>query len=225
MRVVAFRLGFLLLFMTPSARAHPSDISYLRVKLERQRVELRFTFNLAMLTRFVGSMDANGDRQIDKAELDAATPKLLAFLGQKVQVEVNGQKASLGTAKPMECVWPSADGAMRVAEADYLVRYVDITFTQEVSPVLADVWLGFDLWEQTGPLGTIEATYEQDELRTQVPFSLSEPDYLYDTGYAVESVFQEPAKSHDWRPWAMGTSLCLVALGAWWRLIKCKSQT
>jgi hypothetical protein len=102
---------------------------------------------------------------------------------------------------------------------------VDITFTQDVSPVLADVWLGFDLWEQTGPLGTIEATYEQDELRTQVPFSLSEPDYLYDTGYAVESVFQEPAKSHDWRPWAMGTSLCLVALGAWWRLIKCKSQT
>jgi hypothetical protein len=224
MRVVAFRLGFLLLLMTPSARAHPSDISYLRVKLERQRVEMRFTFNLVMLTRFVGSMDANGDRQIDMSELDASTPKVLAFLGQKVQIEVNGQKATLGKAKPLEYVWPSADGTMRVAEADYPVRYVDITFTQDVSPVLADVWLGFDLWEQTGPLGTIEATYEQDELRTQVPFSLSEPDYLYDTGYAVESVFQEPAKSHDWRPWALGTALCIVALVAWWRLVKSKSH-
>ncbi len=217
MRVVAFRLGFLLLLMTPSARAHPSDISYLRLKLERQRVELRFTFNLVMLTRFVGSMDVNGDRQIDKLELDAATPKVLAFLGQKVQVEVNGQKSTLGTAKPLECVWPSTDGLMRVVEVDYPVRYVDIAFVQQVSPVLADVWLGFDLWEQTGPLGTIEATYEQDELRTQVPFSLSEPDYLYDTGYAVESVFQEPASAneHDWRPWAMGAALCLVVLGVW----------
>jgi hypothetical protein len=224
MRLVAFRLGFLLLLMTPSARAHPSDISYLRVKLERQRVEMRFTFNLVMLTRFVGSMDANGDRQIDMSELDASTPKVVAFLGQKVQAEVNGLKASLGTAKPLECVWPSADGLMRVVEADYPVQYVDITFTQEVSPVLADLWLGFDLWEQTGPLGTIEATYEQDELRTQVPYSLSEPDYLYDTGYAVESVFQEPAKSHDWRPWAMGTALCIVALVAWWRLVKSKSH-
>jgi hypothetical protein len=224
MRVAAFRLGFLLLLMTPSARAHPSDISYLRVKLERQRVELRFTFNLVMLTRFVGSMDANGDRQIDKTELDASTPKVLAFLGQKVQVEVNGQKSTLGTAKPLECVWPSTEGLMRVAEADYPVRYVDIAFVQQVSPMLADLWLNFELWDQTGPLGTIEATYEQDELRTQVPFSLSEPDYLYDTGYAVESVFQEPAKSHDWRPWAMGAALCLVALGTWWRLMKSKSH-
>lgn len=183
-------------------------------------MELRFTFNLVMLTRFVGSMDANGDRHIDKSELDAATPKVLVFLGQKIQVEVNSQKSTLGTAKPLECVWPSADGSMRVAEADYPVRYVDITFTQGVAPVLADVWLGFDLWEQTGPLGTIEATYEQDELRMQVPFSMSEPDYLYDTGYAVESVFQEPAKSPNWLSWAMGAALCLVPLAAWWRYRK-----
>lgn len=218
------RLNCLLLLMTSTGWAHPSDISYLRVKLERQRVEMRFTFNLVMMTRFVGSLDKNADRQIDKTELDAATPKVLAFLGQKVQVEVNGQKATLGTAKPLECVWPSTEGLMRVAEADYPVRYVDITFVQQVSPVLADLWLGFNLWEQTGPLGTIEATYEQDELRTQVPFSLSEPDYLYDTGYAVESVFQEPEKSHDWRPWAMGTALCIVVLVAWWRLMKSKSH-
>ena len=85
-------------------------------------MEMRFTFNLVMLTRFVGSMDANGDRQIDKSELDAATPKVVAFFGQKVQAEVNGLKASLGTAKPLECVWPSADGLMRVVEADYPVH-------------------------------------------------------------------------------------------------------
>lgn len=205
----------LLLLVTSSGWAHPSDISYLRVKVERQQVEIRFTLNLVMLTRFVGSLDTNADRHINKAELEAATPDLLGFLGQKIQVEVNGNKATLGVAKPLECVWPSADGVTRVAEADYPVRYVDFTFVQQVSPVLADLWLDFDLWEQTGPLGTIEATYEQDELRTQVPFSASEPDYLYDTGYAVESVFQEPAKSPDWRPWAIGVALCVLTLAAW----------
>lgn len=215
MRGLLSRLSYLLLLVTSSGWAHPSDISYLRVKLERQRVEMRFTFNLVMLTRFVGSLDRNADRHIDKSELDAAAPGLLRFLGEKIQVEVNGKEATLGTAKPLECVWPSAEGTMRVAEADYPVRYVDITFVQQVSPVLADLWLDFDLWEQTGPLGTIEATYEHDELRMQVPFSMSEPDYLYDTGYAVESVFQEPAKSPDWRPWAMGATLCLIASAAW----------
>ncbi len=209
------RLSCLLLLVNSSSWAHPSDISYLRVKAERQRVEMRFTFNLVMLSRFVGSLDTNADRHIDKAELEAITPELLGFLGQKIQVEVNGKKATLGVARQLECVWPVSDGMMRVAEADYPVRYVDIAFTQEVSPVLADLWLGFELWEQTGPLGTIEATYEQDELRTQVPFSAGEPDYLYDTGFAVESVFQEPAKSPDWRPWAIGVAFCFLTLMAW----------
>lgn len=209
------RLSCLLLLVTSSSWAHPSDISYLRVKAERQRVEMRFTFNLVMLSRFVGSLDTNADRHIDKAELEAITPELLGFLGQTIQVEVNGKKATLGVAKPLEYVWPSADGVMRVAEADYPVRYVDFTFVQQVSPVLADIWLDFDLWEQVGPLGTIEATYEQDALRTQVPFSAGEPDYLYDTGYAVESVFQEPAKTPDWHPWAISVALCVLTLAAW----------
>jgi hypothetical protein len=86
--------------------------------------------------------------------------------------------------------------------------------------VLADVWLGFDIWQQTGPLGTIEATFEQDDLRTQVPFSMSEPDYLYDTGYAVEDVFQEPAKITEpsgskW--WKLVWLLPVIALIYWVR--------
>ena len=60
MRGLLSRLSCLLL-VTSSSGAHPSDISYLRLKVERQRVEMRFTFNLVMLTRFVGSLDTNAD--------------------------------------------------------------------------------------------------------------------------------------------------------------------
>ncbi len=184
-------------FGIPAARAHPSDISYLRVKVERQRVEMRFTFNLLSLTRFVPGIDANQDRHIDKAELEAAAKPLNDYFNQHIEVNMNEKKATLGQAGPLECVWPVIDGSNSVADADYPVRYVDISFTQAVKPMLADVWLSFDIWQQTGPLGTIEATFEQEDLRMQVPFSQGEPDYLYDTGYAVEEVFQEPMKLAD----------------------------
>lgn len=177
-------------FVIPTARAHPSDISYLKVKVERQRVEMRFTFNLLSLTRFAPGMDANNDRQIDQVEIESSRTALLDYLNKHIQVQVNEKEATLGTASPFECVWPAVEGKHIAAEADYPVRYVDIVFTQEAKPVLADVWLGFDIWQQTGPLGSIEATYAQDDLMTQVPFSMSEPDYLYDTGYAVEDIFK-----------------------------------
>jgi hypothetical protein len=179
-------------FGIPAARAHPSDISYLKVKIQRQQVEMRFTFNLLTLTRFAPGMDSNGDHQIDKAELEAASPALQRYLDAHIQVNVNEKSATLGTAKPFECVWPSEDGKHTATEADYPVRYVDIVFTQEAKPVLADLWLDFDLWQQTGPLGSIEATYEQDDLITQVPFTMDQPDYLYDTGYTVEGVTMTP---------------------------------
>ncbi|MES2596281.1 MAG: hypothetical protein V4662_13135 [Verrucomicrobiota bacterium] len=181
-------------FVIPAARAHPSDISYLKVKVKRQRVEMRFTFNLLNLTRFAPGIDTNNDRQIDKPEIESARTAVLDYLNKHIQVQVNEKEATLGTAGFFECVWPAVEGKYVAAEADYPVRYVDFVFTQEAKPVLADVWLGFDIWQQTGPLGSIEATYAQDDLMTQVPFTMGEPDYLYDTGYAVEDIFQEPKR-------------------------------
>ena len=201
-------------FVTPSVHAHPSDISYLRVKLERQRVEMRFTFNVLTLTRFVPGIDANKDKEIDKAELDAAKHLMLSYLNDHIQVEVNGMAATLGEIQPFECVWPTVDEKQSVTEVDYPVRYVDISFMQPVKPLLADVWLSFEIWPQTGPLGSIEATFEQGDLRTQVPFTMSEPDYLYDTGYAVEEVFQEEKKPSPEQPWWMpyGSELSILLI-------------
>jgi len=209
-----------------SAQAHPSDISYLRVKVARQTVELRFTFNLLSLTRFA-NIDANQDRRIEKAELDAAAQALNEYFNKHIELNINEKMTALGLAQPFECVWPETDGSSIVSEVDYPVRYVDITFIHAVKPALADLWLNFDLWQQTGPLGSIEATYEQDDLMTQVPFSQGEPDYLYDTGYAVEDVFQEPVKeavkSNDRAPdlptWAVTLISLLLVLGLFWAVI------
>ncbi|MBV6501180.1 MAG: hypothetical protein CJBNEKGG_03685 [Prosthecobacter sp.] len=205
-------------------QAHPADISRLRVKLERQRVELRFTFNLLVLSRFYPGIDRNQDGRVDAEELKAAREGIARYLNRQVQMKVNGGKAELGGIKAVEAMWPSVEGVIpAVQAADYPARHVEILFVRQDIPLLADLWLGFDIWREAGPLGSVEAVYEQGDLCTQVPFSLGEPDYLYDTGFAVEGVFQEPAPPSapvmlaeslpvDWKLYAAGALIAFVLL-------------
>ena len=75
---------------------------------------------------------------------------------------------------------------MQINETDLSV---DITFLLPWTEVIGNVWLEFTGFPELGELATLQATFEQGELRMQVPFSPFEPDYLYDTGYAVEGIF------------------------------------
>ncbi|MFM2179502.1 MAG: hypothetical protein RL015_3600 [Verrucomicrobiota bacterium] len=199
------------------ASAHPTDVSYLRVKVERQAVELRFTFNLAMLARFA-VLDRDGNEALGDAEWTAAEPELRRYLQQKVLMKINDQPAMLGSEMILEPLWPGAKQGIDVATRDFPMRHVDMIFRQKVPPPLASLELDFSIWPETGPLSTVEATYEQDDHLMQVPFSAAEPDYLYDTGYAVESVFTEaPRNDQTWRLAGslIGLVLLLLAGGLW----------
>ena len=203
-------------FVIPTASAHPSDISYLRVKVERESLELRFTFNLLTLGRFAEGLDADLNHEVTQREIEATVPKLRAYLTEKIRIEINGETAQLGELAAPELLWPEENGSRTVAERDYSVRHVDLTFRQAVKPLLADVWLDIAIWEETGPLSSIEARYEQAELITQVPFTQSEPDYLYDTGFAVEDIFQTPEEPRA-RVWAGAVTMLVIAA---WMLYK-----
>jgi hypothetical protein len=173
--------------------AHPADISYLRVRVERQQADLRFTFNLFSLGRFIPGLDADQDAHLSAQELATAGPQLTLYLRQHVQMRVNGKAMPLPEPNGFEKIWPDAAAEKPVAASDYPARHVDISFRVSPQAVLNDLWLEIDLWQETGPLGSMEATYEQDDLRTYIPFSMSQPDYLYVTGYAVDDLFQDPA--------------------------------
>ena len=159
--------------------AHPADVSKLRVKVEKDRVELRFTFNLLVLSRFYPGIDRNQDGRVDAEELQASREGVAGYLNRQVQMKVNGGKAELGGIQAVEAMWPSVEGVIPAVRAEeYPARHVDILFVKQDIPLLADLWLGFDIWREAGPLGSVEALYEQGELRTQVPFGMNEPDYL-----------------------------------------------
>jgi len=192
----ALPLAFVILcfVIRHSALAHPADQSELRVRPQPHQLELRFTFNILTLTRFTG-IDTDGDAKISMAELAAAQPRIATYLNEHIHVEINQQKSTLGSGLRFEPLWPNADQTPAMSEPDYAARNVDVTFVQTIAgKVLEDFWLGFEIFEQTGPMQTIRGVFEQDGRIEEVPFSVQEPEYLYDTGFANDPFVQEAEK-------------------------------
>lgn len=197
MKSLRFLAPFVLLsFVIPHfASAHPADQSEMRVRPSPHKLEIRLTFNLLTLTRFTG-IDTDGDMKISMAELTAAQPRIGTYLNQHIHVEINRQKALLGSGVRFAPVWPDAAQTPPMAEIDYAARNVDVTFVQTIEgKVLEDLWLGFDIFEQTGPMQTIHGIFEQDGQIEDVTFSVQEPEYLYDTGFAEDPFVQEAEKT------------------------------
>jgi hypothetical protein len=177
-----------------SAFGHPADQSEMRVRPKPHQLEIRLTFNILTLTRFTG-IDTDGDMKISMAELTAAQSRIGTYLNQHIHVEINRQKAMLGSGLRFEPLWPDAAETPPMSELEYAARNVDVTFVQTIEgKVLEDFWLGFEIFEQTGPMQTIHGVFEQDWQIEDVTFSVQEPEYLYDTGFADDPFVQEAEK-------------------------------
>ncbi|WP_395745687.1 hypothetical protein [Prosthecobacter sp.] len=168
----------------------------MRVRPSPHKLEIRFTFNILTLSRFTG-IDTDGDHKISMAELTAAQPRIATYLNQHILVEINQKKASLGTGVRFEPLWPDAAQTPPMTEPEYAAQKMDVTFVQTIADkVLEDFWLGFEIFEQTGPMQTIRGVFEQDGRILEVPFSVQDPEYLYDTTYADDPFLQEAAKEN-----------------------------
>ncbi len=191
---LALAFVFLAFAIAHSALGHPADQSEMRVRPKPHQLEIRLTFNILTLTRFTG-IDTDGDGKISMAELTAAQPRIGTYLNQHIHVEINRKKALLGYGMRIEPVWPNPAQTPPMTEPEYAARNVDVTFVQTFEgKVLEDFWLGFEIFEQTGPMQTIHALFEQDGRIEDVSFSVQEPEYLYDTGYASDPFVQEAEK-------------------------------
>ena len=169
--------------------AHPADVGHLRVDVSRQHLEVRLTFNLATLQRFA-EMDADHSGSISHAELSAAIPVVEGTLRGFVRVSINDLDSTLGTSRPFHCVWP--DPEIDVPLAEYIGRFVDLTFVWNETDVIEDVWIGFDLFNGPNDLLTIQGRYQQQDQSLEVEFSALEPEFLYDTGYLPGKSLEPP---------------------------------
>jgi hypothetical protein len=180
----------MLVLFSARSFAHPADVQNLRIKLLRDRAQLRFTFNLLILSRFLPNLDANHDGQLIPLELDLSKADLLQYLRANIHLTLNGKATLLPTSAHFQPLWPNS--TLAVGEADFATRHLDLSFECEANPVLDNLGIKFTLWKEAGTLATIEATFEQEDFRTQIPFSMNEPDYVYHTGYGLDDLFQPP---------------------------------
>lgn len=203
--------GILSFGIRHSASAHPADQSEMRVRPAPHQLEIRFTFNVLTLTRFV-RIDTDGDAKLSAAELAAAQPVLVDYLNEHIPLEINQEQAGLGKDVKFDFLWPNAATIPPMTEFEYAARNVDVTFTRKVEGrLLEDFWIGFEIFEQTGPMQTIRGVFEQDGQVLEVPFSGQEPEYLYDTGFAEDPFVQEAEKKVLEAPQATSWS--------WWWLL------
>ena len=189
-------------------QAHPDDVVHLRVGIERRALDLRFTLNLPCLSR-LAAVDGDGDGRVTPAELEAARPTLSRALQRQVRLEIDDRQAELGAITQIDTLWPRGSQA----PADDPGRRIDLHFRVPHPSDIASVTLGFDLFESLGPLASVEAVYEQDDVRLHVPFSVNARRYRHVTGFAAEAYFQEPADAKHRRPWLI-LGLLLAGLGA-----------
>jgi hypothetical protein len=193
---------------TSLLQAHPDDVVHLRVGIARRALDLRFTLNLPCLSR-LAAVDGDGDGRVTPAELEAARPTLSRALQRQVRLEIDDRQAELGGITQIDTLWPRSNQA----PADDPGRRIDLHFRVPHPSDIASVTIGFDLFESLGPLASVEAVYEQDDVRLHVPFSVNARRYRHVTGFAAEAYFQEPADAKHRRPWLI-LGLLLAGLGA-----------
>ena len=197
------RVLFILSLSISMLSAHPADVSQLRVRVEHERVEFRFSLNIAAIARLV-TIDSNQDNKVTFAEIEAAVPAVRDFFVQSVLVSINDTEVNVGDFTGHECVWPNAKNT-ELTPQDAGQRFVDFTFSKPWPKGVEDVWLGFKVFERLGDLHTIQCIFQQPgEHDTPVDFSSNEPDYLYDTGWtpgepasSVVAPAAVPASSHQ----------------------------
>lgn len=170
--------------VTDVVHSHPADISHLRVRVEHESVDLRFSLNIATLARVV-RIDANKDNQVTFGEIETAAPFVRDFLMRSTLISINDEETSVDEFKSFECVWPNPRNTTLTPQ-DAGQRFVDFHFHRPWTSGVIDVWLGFKVFEQLGDLHTIQCIYQQPgEHDTPVSFSQHEPEYLYDTGWTA----------------------------------------
>jgi hypothetical protein len=181
------------------------------------------------LVKFV-RIDADGDGKLAFKELKAAESSLVQYLNEHVKLEINQQKDRLGLQARFEYLWPNEETTPPMTEMVYAARNVEVTFTKTLEPVLEDFWIGFEIFEETGPLQTIRGIFEQEGVIEEVPFSLQEPEYTYDTGFKEASPVKpaEPRPTENpsfWRRWmiSLGVLIVLIGIGGKW-LLKSRPQ-
>ncbi len=175
-------LFFALLLPLAPALGHNPETSYLRVVLAGQRLEVRLTFDLFALQR-IALVDADADQRVTRDELQRAAPAIENFLRDRVRLEIDGRRATLGEAAPP--VWPRDAGEILAARDWHSNEsLIALPFRQTLAAPVREILVTFDVFETLGMRHIVLGSFEYRGGAEEVTFTSLEPDFLFDVKYA-----------------------------------------
>jgi hypothetical protein len=180
---------------TLPAHAHNVDTSYVRIAIERDRIEVRLTLDVFTLEK-ITDLDADHDQRVTPAELQRAAPALERFLREHVKLELDGASTPLGTAAAPE--WPRGAGdALAAPDWHSAESLIAINFRQALARPAHDVAIAFDFFETFGMRHTVLGSFVHEGRSEEVTFTQPEPDFLFDTEYRdTAAAAATPAPGH-----------------------------
>ena len=173
-------------------RAHNPDTSYARFRIAADGYAATFVHDVTSLSMIDPDLDADGDRRLTPTELEAAVPRIEAFLRSAIALEIDGEPAAFGPLGPV--AWPPAAGEA-IAERDYHAptSLVAFAFEKPLDGMPADVWVRFDVFETLGGHHTVLGSIAHEGREEPVLFTEREPDYLFDTAVVPDAAAAETA--------------------------------
>lgn len=166
------------------ARAHLPDTSYARIRIEREQISTKLTYDITSLVRILPSLDANKDHRLTRDELLNAVPSISGFLKANVAFELDAEPCDFGELQPVS--WP-LEASEAIAEGDYhaATSLITFNFAKSLAKAPSDIWFRFDFFESLGLRHTVLGAIEHAGNTDEVLFSVFEPDYFFDTAYVA----------------------------------------
>ncbi len=185
-------LAFVLLFASP-AFAHNPDTSYARIAIADDRIEVRLILDLFTVQKIV-AVDADRDQQVTRDELRQAAPALDLFLRAHVRLDLDGQASPLG--EPSLAEWPrDAGDALAAKDWHSAATLIAFPFRLPLKKPAGEIAITFDVFDAFGSGHTVLGAFKYRGRSEEVTFTQPEPDYLFDTAYAVPGAPPRPEPS------------------------------
>jgi hypothetical protein len=221
-------LAIVLSSMGCLSNVQSEEVSFVRVKVEPQRIEFRLKFNLQTLQKFI-LLDSDHNGLLTKKELSGQELAIREYLSRHFLITLNGRETNLGFPKPMERQWEDRKLGKDVPQTEFSQRWVEFAYLKSAQPFIAEVSIRSGLFKDANDLDHLEVVIEQGGRTTRVNLSRSNPEYQWKTGFSGESVGTAALSSMKETSAPVATSsktrpsmivFGLVALAVTWLLLR-----
>jgi hypothetical protein len=185
--------------------SHNPDTSYVRVKIEPDKVETRLTYDVFTLLK-ITPLDDDGDGQLQKGELAAHAPWIAEFLRSKIGLAVSEDDESADLGKFSGFVWPPDMGeAIAGVEFHSANGLIHFDFVREISQPPEVVAIAFGFFGEFSERHTVLGVFECQGDKYETTFTNYEDSFEYVTGYeSSRPQTQHKLGERVWRFFKMG---------------------